>query len=110
MLKIHTPDEHWELFPDVDRILDGDVVTQAMKDAAQDQVRFSVISPIQFLHEFLQPGIRPLNRGVPDLQAGEFHAKRRARFIPTQARVLYRDNKNGYFDPDPLTANRIPFK
>jgi hypothetical protein len=51
------------------------VIAQYVHNAPECGVRFPAITPIQFQHQFLEPGVGPLNSGIQDLKTGELHVK-----------------------------------
>ena len=75
MLEIHSPDEHRQLVTQCKRIVDQKVIAQGVQNAAEGDIRFPAIAPVQLLHQFFEPEIGPLNRGVQHLKTGEFHAQ-----------------------------------
>lgn len=85
MLKVHAADQHRELFPEENSLLDREVIAERVQGTAERQVRFSVIRPVQLLHQVFEPTVGPLNSGVEDFQAREFHAIGAARRLPEAA-------------------------
>jgi hypothetical protein len=50
MLKIGSPQQHGQLFPKQNGILNGEVIAKGVQGTTEGEVRFSAIRPVQLLH------------------------------------------------------------